>query len=310
MKQQFRRGVGTGCLVAMLMLLAACGGGNQSQPKKERTYLPPSVPSMITEPSQRAAYAVEHYWDAFDFTDLEWIADSGALEQTFANYLGIMQYAPENSIHSAFAKTFAAAAKDSAMYRRLAQVAEHYLYEPNSPMRNEAWYVAVLNAQLADSVLTDAERVRLQYQQQMTQLNRVGTKAADIPYVTAEGTKGSLYGLKSPYVLLFFHDPDCGMCRDLTLMLNQSGIIQQLIAAKRLTILTIYPDGEEQAWRNHLAQMPQEGWIHGWDQERVLRTQHSYDLRALPTLYLLDGEKKVLVKDGTFEIIERACSSL
>lgn len=310
MKHPILNFVGTGCLTATLMLLVACGGGSQTQQKKEKTYLPPTVPSMISEPDQRAAYAVEHYWDKFDFTDREWIADSGALEQTFANYIGIMSYAPENSVRTSFAKTFATAAKDSAMYRRLAQVAEHYLYEPNSPMKNEAWYVAVLDALLSDSVLTDAEKVRLQFQRQMTQRNQVGEKAADIPFVTSDGVEGSLYGLKSPYVLLFFHDPDCGTCRDLTLMIDRSGVIQQLIASKQLTVLTIYPDEEEQAWRNHLTQMPQQGWIHGWDQQRVLRREHRYDLRALPTLYLLDKGKKVLIKDGTFNIIEQACSKL
>ena len=56
--------------------------------------------------------------------------------------------------------------------------------------------------------------------------------------------------------------------------------------------------------------MPQLGWIHSWDQQRVLRREHRYDLRALPTLYLLDKGKKVLIKDGTFNIIEQACSKL
>ena len=183
MKHPILNFVGTGCLTATLMLLVACGGGSQTQQKKEKTYLPPTVPSMISEPDQRAAYAVEHYWDKFDFTDREWIADSGALEQTFANYLGIMTYAPESSVRPSFAKTFATAAKDSAMYRRLVQVAEHYLYEPNSPMKNETWHVAEMDARSADSTQTDAEKGRRQVPRQVEPQNQAGAEAAEPPFV-------------------------------------------------------------------------------------------------------------------------------
>ena len=44
--------------------------------------------------------------------------------------------------------------------------------------------------------------------------------------------------------------------------------------------------------------MPQ-GWIKGYDDGLVISSQRLYNLNAIPSLYLLDAEKRVLVKDGT-----------
>ena len=39
--------------------------------------------------------------------------------------------------------------------------------------------------------------------------------------------------------------------------------------------------------------------INGYDRECVMRTEGTYNLAAIPSLYLLDKDKTVLVKDGT-----------
>ena len=98
-------------------------------------------------------------------------------------------------------------------------------------------------------------------------------------------------------MILFFHDPDCGMCRKVTALLDASPLLRQMIDEGRLTILTIYPDQDEQAWRAHAAEMPQKGWVHGWDRTQALSEGDVYDMRAQPTLYLLDSKKRVLLKD-------------
>jgi hypothetical protein len=40
------------------------------------------------------------------------------------------------------------------------------------------------------------------------------------------------------------------------------------------------------------------GWICGYDKEMTLTHKRLYDLKAIPSLYLLDKRKHVLVKDG------------
>ncbi len=49
-----------------------------------------------------------------------------------------------------------------------------------------------------------------------------------------------------------------------------------------------------------------EGWTVGTDREAV-KTGALYDLKAMPSLYLLDGKKTVLLKDAAYEKI---CAAL
>ena len=40
-------------------------------------------------------------------------------------------------------------------------------------------------------------------------------------------------------------------------------------------------------------------------EEAMLQTKNLYDLRAIPTLYLLDKNKTVLLKDATLQKVEQ-----
>lgn len=283
------------------LLLASCGGSGR-QPAAEggdtlRRYAVPLPPAMIVEPEARAAYVAEKYWNAFDFRDTAWIADTASLEQAFANYVGALTYAPRETAAASLRDMLRRSEVEGRMYRRLAELAERYLYEPNSPMRDYELYAEALDAMLASPVLDTLEKIRPAHQRAMIGKNRVGAVAADIRYETPDGRQGALSRLRTPYVLLFFHDPDCGMCRQLTMQLDASPLLRGLIDGARLMVLTVYPDEDGQAWRAHAAEMPQRGWVHGWDRTQRIREQELYDVRARPALYLLDGRRRVLLKD-------------
>ena len=39
-------------------------------------------------------------------------------------------------------------------------------------------------------------------------------------------------------------------------------------------------------------------WFNGFDPDMVIRTETLYDVRAIPSLYLLDEDKTVIMKDA------------
>lgn len=303
--QKIFRGSGlrrTAALLLALLLCASCGGPGRPAAAERaatvRTYDIPRPPAMMTEPEARAAYVAERYWQAFDFRDTTWLSDTTSLEQTFANYLGAVTYAPRETATASLRDMLRRSEVEGRMYRRLAELTERYLYDPNSPMRDYELYGSALDAMLASPVLDTLEKIRPAHQREVIGRNRVGSVAADIRYETPDGRTGALSRLRTPYVLLFFHDPDCGMCRELTMRLDASPMLRGLIDGGRLTVLTVYPDQDEQAWRTHAAEMPQRGWVHGWDRAQTLNEKDIYDVRARPTLYLLDSGRRVLLKDA------------
>ena len=73
--------------------------------------------------------------------------------------------------------------------------------------------------------------------------------------------------------------------------------IAQLIADGRLAVLNIYIDEDIAAWRSYMPVYPDE-WYNGFDPDLAVRTENLYDVRAIPSLYLLDADKKVIMKDA------------
>ena len=79
-------------------------------------------------------------------------------------------------------------------------------------------------------------------------------------------------------------------------MLNQDPDISSLISEGRLSVLNIYIDEDLEAWRSYMPIYP-ENWYNGFDPDLVIRNESLYNVRDIPSLYLLDRNKAVLMKD-------------
>ena len=70
-----------------------------------------------------------------------------------------------------------------------------------------------------------------------------------------------------------------------------------------ITVLTVYPDDDLQEWKSHLPQLPS-NWLNAYDTDMVITKEKLYDLRFIPTIYLLDKNKKVILKDTSVGSVE------
>ena len=258
---------------------------------------------MLNTPELRADYLARHYWDNVNFTDTNYIHHPEVTEQAWVNFIDILRLVPASTGDTALKTLFAQTEKEKKCYMYLTSLADKYLYDPNSPMRNEELYISVLDAMLKSSVMDDTEKIRPKARRELAQKNRVGTKALDFTYTLANGQQGNLYNIKAPYTLLFINNPGCHACTETIEGLKQAPIISQLIKEKKLIVLSIYPDEELDDWRKHLNEFPKE-WINGYDKKFTIKEKQLYDLKAIPTLYLLNKEKTVLLKDATTQAIE------
>ena len=120
-------------------------------------------------------------------------------------------------------------------------------------------------------------------------------------------TVPKLYNIKADYLLLFFYNPDCHACQEITRQMESSFLINEFSKSNKLKILAVYPDEDLDAWKEHVSVMPKD-WINSYDKSVSLKNDEIYDLKAIPTLYLLNKEKKVLLKDATFQQIENYLS--
>ena len=296
--------------VLCFLLLCSCKNGNASSQSTNETIQDtiksitlPAIPAMMTAPEQRADFLVKHYWDNVNFADTNYIHHPEVTEQAWADYCDILNHVPLETAQEAMRKTIERTNVDKKVFTYITDLADKYLYDPNSPMRNEEFYIPVLDAMLDSPLLEEIEKVRPKARRELAQKNRIGTKALNFNYTLASGAQGSLYQLQAEYILLFINNPGCHACTETIDALRNAPIINQLLEQKRLTVLSIYPDEELDEWRKHLNEFPQE-WINGYDKKFAIKEQQLYDLKAIPTLYLLNKEKTVLLKDATTLAVE------
>lgn len=136
------------------------------------------------------------------------------------------------------------------MLEYFAMLAERVLHDPNSPLHSDELYIPVLEALVASPWLDEWEKIAPEHDLRMALQNRVGLPANDFRYTLASGRTGTLYGIRADYTLVFFNNPDCGMCERIRAEIVASPLLSEMIRAGRLEVLALYPDEDLTAWRS------------------------------------------------------------
>ena len=289
------------------LFLVACGGQQKTasvtDDKKTLAFTLPEVPVMLQSPEDRLNFVVQHYWDHFDFTDTAYLHVPDVTEQALVDYIDLLGHVPSSLSDTCLIRTMHQASQEGKMLGYFAQTFRRYLFDPNSPLRNENLYEPVGRFLVASSLTDEATRSRAWHDLKLIGMNRVGSVAADFVYTLPSGEQKRMHEICSPYTLLFFYNPDCHGCTETLAAMKNSAVLNNPSVMKRLKILAFYPDEEHEVWERYRNEIP-DGWINSYDKELTVLTEECYDLKAMPTLYLLDKDKKVLLKDAAVRDIE------
>ena len=298
-------------IIASLLIMAGCTGNRKAEQFNALPFPDVTPPAMMENPNDRAEYMVTRWWDGITDPSREYPCDSllvsgvsrDAVEQKFSNWVNILGMVDMSvagkSITRLYDRAAACEKKDTSsnVFETFTDLMIKYLYDPNSPMRNEDHY-AYYSARLASSDLVE-EVMREKYAREtrLASLNKVGTKASDFRFADAKGRMYSLYGIKSELTLLFFSNPGCTACKGIIDVLSGDPTISGLISDGTMKVLNIYIDEDLEAWRSYMPIYP-ESWYNGFDPDLTIRGEHLYNVRAIPSLYLLDRDKTVILKDA------------
>jgi hypothetical protein len=294
-------------LLALICLpvLLGCKEKRQATVVRARDFPMVTVPSVYTDPKARAEYLAAHYWDRFDFRDTVNTGSAAPIaEQALVNYIDILSYAQHDRACDGITHLMDLTESDSAMYAFFATNLERYLYEPHSPMHNDEFFMPVVAHLLASDRLSDMQKMRLNVIWGYLQKNRPGTPAAEIHYQTASGRKQSLSDIRSEYTLLVFYNLGCNACLTLIDRIETSVVIKEMQKRKRLQILAIYPDKQLDEWTEHLQKIPS-SWLNGFDYNAEIEDNETYILRAIPSIYLLDKNRHVVLRDASIAAVEQ-----
>ena len=272
-----------------LFVLWAC---TLVQAQAQQSFPYPAIPDTLRSVEQRAGYLSEHYWDNYNFADTLLLKSKEVTEQGFVNFIDILnRFNLDNASKGVAHKDIAQkgitrkditqkgiacftrkAFSNAAAKERFENLIEHYFEDQLSPVRNDRVYLIFLEEMKNSPCFDETEKERIAFKIKITNKNLPGDIAINFKFKDESGKEHQLSDYKGQKVILYFYDPDCENCHEVSAWLKQ-----QTIPAD-IKVLKMIAD-------NHISYM--------------------YSLKNMPTIFLLDKENKVILKDCTAqELIE------
>lgn len=290
--------------VVLLLFVGGCRNGRGrtavvADKQVAEYYKVPVAPSMLSGQERIDDFYARNWWRDFDFSDSLQAAltDSVYFMGLFSDWTRVLERVPDVG-PGCVEDVMSRASASKKCFDMFVKAAREVLADPNSPLRDDELYMPVLRVRIGSPFTDEATRERLRYRLDILSQNRIGHKANNIRYTLFDGFEGTLYGIKAEFTLVFINNPGCEMCRTVREEMCASDLLSRYIASGRLKVIAIYPDQDLDEWLRYRSEMPST-WINGYDRECVMRSEGTYNLTAIPSLYLLDKDKTVLIKDGS-----------
>lgn len=300
--------------ILFILLLVSCGSNSQKTKKvEELKFVVPTPPALITEISDKMEYITVHFWDNF-FANTSAITDSSHIlgvkdlevEQAVGNYLTLLNEFPVDKAQGRIAALFSKLEKtqanqegESHLFLKFSDLIVRYLYDPNSPHRSEDLYLPFVEGLTKSKYTLEEKRRGYEFELEKCRLNPYGAIAPDFEFKDIKGHRFTLHGVKSQFTLLFFSNPGCNACLEIIDQIGTRPYIEAMIKDKFISIVNIYIDDEMDKWRDYVPTYPS-SWLNCYDSQKKIKDDLYY-VRAIPSLYLLDKDKRVLFKDAPVE---------
>jgi len=121
----------------------------------------------------------------------------------------------------------------------------------------------------------------------------LGKTAPNFSFTQPDDSTHSLYDVESPYTVLIFWDPDCGVCKKAMPEAVAFGKKYRDYGVQIVGICTKREKDVQDCWSD-IAEKGLDNWVVGYDPNA--RYKPLYDVTATPMIYVLDEDKVILSK--------------
>ena len=273
---------------------------SQTSGKVEPLFEYPRVPDKLTKVNMRSNYMVEHLWDKCRL-DKEPISNLESFHETFTDYLSFFVLADRNVIEKSIESYVEKVSKNSDNLNLTIGVLNAEVLNIRSQYCSDDVYRIFAKYLLENKRVPDDLKNRVKANVEVLTNSAIGTVIGDIPLVKSPLEATTLYGLTPEFTLLFFNAEGNIDSSIYKVRLSANLAVNNLISAGVLSIVSVLPDGE--GLEEKAAAEPS-----NWCVGRLADFQNVYDMRIVPTVYLLDKEKKIIEKflqvDQALQIFE------
>lgn len=260
-----------------------------------QSYTYPVIPDSIKDRQDRISFMAVHFWDYANFSDSSLLAEP----KPFFDYIYLLQSLPEEKAAECIQNGLWSISSQPFGFEWLMFWLDRYVHNPQSPYYNDNIFLQFVDV-LLETATDKGQLNELSYFKEMAQRNPIGGIAEDFSFVLKDNTEKRLFEVKAPLLLLVFNNPDCSLCHKLEDKISRNPLIEQMVADGRMTIVAISPNANHEDWIKHAYP---KNWICGFDKDMTITTDRLYEIRQFPSLYLLDDNKHVILKEADYEIL-------
>jgi thiol-disulfide isomerase/thioredoxin len=266
----------------------------------------PVVPSMVTDRNRYmqdyySKYMTDHFLDEIDFSDNRIVTIPG-FQAKLRVYLFQMTEPVREITEPRIETVMEKAGVNDDVYRFTAKLLYRMFRESALPFfLEESVFIGekyILNntGRWKDSFFVDNVREKVT----KARLNPIGSVATDLKLTTPDGKFIRLSEVKAHTMILYFFNPECEACISITEKLS---LIWQKLKNQEIVIFAVYLEQKPEVWKQFVNSDKRE-WVHVWDPTGEEQIEKKYDIYALPMIYLLDQNKKIIAKDVPVEKLE------
>ncbi|MBP5307134.1 MAG: redoxin domain-containing protein [Paludibacteraceae bacterium] len=250
----------------------------------------------------RYAYAKDHYFDNYNLSDVRsWRINQ--LNQRLEDYLEHHVIQLPDSIIPEVMNLIEKSKGDTVCFNLMTNYMIDYSVRSRIMGMDKLFarivekYYFTGQAYWADSALMST--IRSEYAK--VRLNQLGMKAGNLPLRKFDGTRFHIYDVNKAYTLVYFFEPSCGHCKEVTPKVHE---VYEKYKDKGFEVVAIYLLQDKEEWREFIEKNNLHDWINAWDPERESYYWEFYDTSTTPGVYLIDKDKKIVAKKISAESLD------
>ncbi len=246
----------------------------------------------------------QHFFDNFDLADDALIRMPRPLyQEKITEYLDKL-YAPQaDTLKKALSGVITRAKKNQETYKYAVWVSVLKFQNPEIMGLDEV-FVYLNDTYFASGEMNfwanDKMRQNLKEHADRLRKSLIGQKGANLIMQDVNLKPKALYDIKNKYTVLYIFDPDCGSCK------KETPKLVEFYAKKKfdVEIYAVSADTSMVKMRDYIKEMKMKWITVNGPRTYVGPYQDLYDASTTPTLYVLDGKKKIIGKKIPAEKLE------
>ena len=237
-----------------------------------------------------------HYFDHFSLNDPRAMR-SGLMHQKIDFYLQKLTYQVPDSQSVAMDYLLGLMNNNAEAFQ---YYLVHFLNESakSKRMGMDAVYVHLIDAYYAKGAATWMDKEQLDKiiaQAETLRPILIGKTAPDMLFYKEDGETVSIHSIKADYTVLFFWDPECGHCKKSIPFIIDFYKAYKDKGVEMLAICTKTGADISTCWST-IKERGMDIWVNAADQYLRNRYKTIYDVKTTPQIFILDKDKKIIVK--------------